>query len=125
LRTVKEIGRSYSSDVDISNESLDFSTTDISTLTSLTQEVGLYTYLVDATSGNINVNIPSAIDNSASFIIKKIDSSSNYVQLNGNLSETIDGAAEIYLYDQYNFVQIQSDGTNWVIINEFRNEVWT
>lgn len=125
MRTVKEIGRSYSSDVDISNESLDFSTTDISTLTSLTQEVGLYTYLVDATSGNINVNIPSAIDNSASFIIKKIDSSSNYVQLNGNLSETIDGAAEIYLYDQYNFVQIQSDGTNWVIINEFRNEVWT
>jgi hypothetical protein len=125
LRTVKEIGRSYSTDVEISNESLDFSTTEISSLTSLTQEVGLYTYLVDATSGNINVNIPSAIDNSASFIIKKIDSSSNYVQLNGNISETIDGDAEIYLYDQYNFVQIQSDGTNWVIINEFRNEVWT
>ncbi len=39
--------------------------------------------------------------------------------------ETIDGDLTYKLYDQYNYVEIVSNGTNWVVTNEFHNEVWT
>lgn len=77
-----------------------------------------HTILANATGGAMTINLPSA----ATFIrwvyvIKKIDSSSNAVTLDGNASETIDGATTYALTKQYDSVAIQSDGTNWHVIN--------
>ena len=103
---------------------LEFGDDPISTSSSLTENIGLYTKLVDATSGNVTITLPTAVENFAAFIIKKIDSSTNTVIVDGNASETIDGDATITIYDQYNYIEIISDGTNWKVINEYLNQKW-
>lgn len=69
----------------------------------------------DATSGPITVVTPAAASyTDQSWIVKKTDSSSNAVTLDGNSSETIDGQATIsFILGGY---EIISDGTNWEII---------
>lgn len=103
---------------------LEFGDDPISTSSSLTENIGLYTKLVDATSGNVTITLPTAVENFAAFIIKKIDSSTNTVIVDGNASETIDGDTTITIYDQYNYIEIISDGTNWKVINEYINQKW-
>jgi len=92
---------------------------------SLTAVDGINVQLVNATSGAVTLTLPTAVGNGASFIIKKTDSSANIVTIDGASSETIDGDLTYKLYDQYNYVEIVSNGTNWVVTNEFNNEVWT
>lgn len=48
-------------------------------------------------------------------ILKKIDASSNVVIIDGNGSETIDGAATQTLTVQWSTKWLVSDGTNWII----------
>lgn len=103
---------------------LEFGDDPISTSSSLTENIGLYTKLVDATSGSVTITLPTAVNNTAAFIIKKIDSSTNTVIVDGNASETIDGDTTITIYDQYNYIEIISDGTNWKVINEYINQKW-
>ena len=48
-------------------------------------------------------------------VIKNINATPCSLATEG--SETIDGAASLTLHDQYSFVEVQSDGTNWHVIN--------
>ena len=91
----------------------------------ITETNGLITYLVNATSGAITVTLPTAADNGSYFIIKKTDATGNSVTIDAYSSETIDNSTTIALYDQYNYVGIVSNGVNWVVVDEFRNEIWT
>lgn len=65
-------------------------------------------FLVDATSGAITVNLPTASANQNNiFTVKKIDSGGNAVTVN-----TVDGSA-VSLSSQYDSVMAISDGTEW------------
>jgi hypothetical protein len=48
--------------------------------------------------------------------IKKIDSGAGNVIIDGNASETIDGATTYTLTTQYESVTIVSDGATWWIV---------
>jgi len=124
MRTVKEVGRNYTSDIDIPSASIDYTTTTITANATLSDISGLVTVLCDCTSGNITISLPTAVGNQAAFNIKKIDSSSNTVTIDPNSSETIDGAATVTIYDDDDFVQVQSDNSNWVITNLKLNLKW-
>lgn len=71
----------------------------------------------DASSAAITVNLPAAAD-SAGFVyyIKKVDSSSNTVTIDGNGSETIDDSASQIITSQYDCITVVCDGTQWWII---------
>jgi hypothetical protein len=80
------------------------------------------TLLVNA-SGNVTITLPAAasVYNSTDdvgriYTIKKIDTDANRVVIDGNGSETIDGAATAVITTQYESVTIQSDGSNWHIL---------
>jgi|TARA_Y100000034_G_scaffold4932_2_gene5721 hypothetical protein len=71
--------------------------------------------LADATSGAFSLTLPPATDSRGFvFYIKKTDSSTNAVTIDGNGSETIDGVATKALSVQYESATIVSDGSNWV-----------
>lgn len=74
--------------------------------------------LVDASGGNITISLPSASDaeNKGVFEIKKTDSSSNLVIIDGNGSETIDGSTTVTINVQYEAISIVSNGTEWFIL---------
>ena len=71
--------------------------------------------LCDATSGAFTVTLPAAATAGDGFAvrIKKTDSSTNIVTVDGNGSETIDGATTYLLYNQYDSVHMVCDGSNW------------
>jgi len=121
------INRSYITNFDqiLDASNLAFSYNSSSTSTSLTATDGINVQLVNAASGAVTVTLPTAVSNKACFIIKKTDSSANVVTIDGASTETIDGDLTYKLNDQYNYVEIVSNGTNWVVTNEFHNEVWT
>ena len=121
------INRSYITNFDqiLDASNLAFSYNSSSTSTSLTATDGINVQLVNAASGAVTVTLPTAVANNACFIIKKTDSSTNAVTVDAASSETIDGDLTYTLSDQYNYVEIVSNGTNWVVTNEYRNEIWT
>ena len=74
------------------------------------------TLIVNATGGVITVNIPASGCAGRIYIIKKIDNSNNVTVV--PVSGTIDGAANKVLSTQYNYLKVQSDGTNLHIIGD-------
>lgn len=73
--------------------------------------------LADASGGAYTVDLPAAANyTNKKFLIKKTDSSANAVTVDGNGSETIDGATTVALASQYDFIEIVSDGTEWHIV---------
>ncbi|MCA9130694.1 MAG: hypothetical protein KDB22_26585 [Planctomycetales bacterium] len=72
---------------------------------------------VDATSAAVTITLPTAASSSGlDFLIKKIDSSANAVTIDGDGSETIDGATTKVLSSQYDSAGVVSDGTQfWVV----------
>lgn len=120
------INRSYITNFNsvLSADNIEFSSVSVSGNQTLTNTDGFVTLLVNSTSSAITITLPTAVSNAAIFTIKKIDSSTNFVTIDANASQTIDGDLTIVLKDQYNYVQIVSDGTNWVVINEFINYIW-
>jgi predicted RecA/RadA family phage recombinase len=77
-----------------------------------------YTVLVDATAGAVVITLPTAASALAGGIgrvynVKKTDVSANTVTVDGNASETIDGATTQVLTAQYQSMTIQSNGTTW------------
>ncbi len=121
------INRSYITNFDqiLDASNLAFSSSSATSNTTLTETDGINVKLINATSGAVTVTLPTAVSNAACFIIKKTDSSTNKVTIDGYSTETIDGGSTYVLNDQYNYVEIVSNGTNWVVTNEFNNEVWT
>lgn len=76
-----------------------------------------HTILCDATGGAFTITLPAAASHTGRiYAIKKIDASVNAVTIDGNASETIDGALTQVIATQYTNLQIQSDGANWWII---------
>ena len=72
--------------------------------------------LADATAGAITVTLPKAARWAGlTLIIKKIDASNN-VTIDGDGSETIDGAATVVLNTQHHSRTLFSDGSNWRVI---------
>lgn len=75
------------------------------------------TILCDATGGAFDVDLPAAATAGDGFwlIIKKIDASANAVTIDGDTTETIDGALTLPLNNQYDSAILICDGSNWHI----------
>lgn len=70
--------------------------------------------LVDATSGALTITLPAVSGSSErQYVVKKVDSSGNAVTVDGNASETIDGATTNVLSSQYDTVRVGCDGSVW------------
>lgn len=73
--------------------------------------------LVDASGGNITISLPAAIGSIGRlYCIKKIDSSSNLVIVDGNNVETIDGNLTVSITTQFASLAIVCNGSSWSII---------
>jgi len=77
-----------------------------------------YTITVNVNSGSFNLTLPTAIGcNGRIYIIKRIDASGNLPTVVTTSSQTIDGGTTYTgLSAQWKYIQVQSDGANWVII---------
>jgi len=72
--------------------------------------------LVDATSGNITVTLPTAVGNSDhTFCVKKIDSSANTVTIKADGIELVEDESNIVITDQYEEIPVISDNVGWWI----------
>ena len=67
-----------------------------------------------ASGGAVTITFYAASGNAGQIItVKKTDSSTNAVTLDGNASETLDGALTATLTAQYDSATFVCDGTNW------------
>lgn len=73
--------------------------------------------LVDASSAAVTVDLPaiSTLATGKTYTVKKIDSSANTVTIDGDGSETIDGALTVVIASQYDSVTVFHDDTEWWI----------
>lgn len=73
--------------------------------------------IVDASSAAVTITLPPALSMKfrGELNIKKIDSSSNAVTIDGHVSETIDGTTTKVIAIQYVNITLISDGSNWYI----------
>ncbi len=85
--------------------------------TPYTVPLGKTLVLADASSGVITVNLPAAI-NGRGVTVKKTDSSGNAVTIDGNGSETIDGATTQSLASQYDTLRVSPSGGNYHIVGQ-------
>lgn len=111
LRTNQAIAALETSHINIKPTALATKTTDY-TITATD-----YTILVDATTTDTTITLPAVSTvQTNEFHVKKVDSSTNTVIIDGNASETIDGELTFILTSQYENLTIQSDGSNWHIL---------
>lgn len=85
--------------------------TTITTSTTLSPSVNAV--LVDATSGNITVTLPTAVGANIPYIVKRKDATSHTVTIATTSSQTIDGATTVQIQFQYTSVTMVSDSSNW------------
>lgn len=86
------------------------------TASSITLDHSHHIVLCDTSSNAITVNLPAAADYpNKQFTIKVIDATNN-VTIDGNASETIDGATTVTLSTQYQSRTVVSDGNDWHVI---------
>jgi uncharacterized protein YbbK (DUF523 family) len=91
-----------------------------STSTDVTLDNTYYSVRVDASGASRTITLPAASGCTRRiYVVKKSDSSGNTVTVDGNASETIDGATTKVLSTQYSTVMIQSNGTSWDILSQF------
>jgi hypothetical protein len=71
--------------------------------------------LVDATSGNLTITLPAVATAGAGFnlAVVKIDASANTVTVDGDGSETINGATTQVISSQYGQLELVTNGTVW------------
>lgn len=75
------------------------------------------TLAVSANAGPCTITLPSAASAPGKqFTVKKTDSSGNSITVQPTVSQTIDGAVNFALTNQWQYITIQSDGANWLII---------
>lgn len=85
--------------------------------TDYTAQLSDYTILCNATSGVITITLPIASGNSGRiFNIKKIDTGSNAVIIDGNSTELIDDELTYIIITAKESVTIQCTGSAWVVI---------
>ena len=84
----------------------------------ITDSDGIRTVLMTTSTSDRTVTLPTAADNSGRIItIKKVDSAANKCIVDGEGAETIDGATTIDLFEQYDSVTVQCDGSAWHTID--------
>lgn len=71
----------------------------------------------DTTSGNITVNLYTAVGNQGKRIIIKKTVAANTVTIDPNSTETIDGQSTYTLVGIYDFITIISNGSNWQVVD--------
>lgn len=76
--------------------------------------------LVKATggAGGITVTLPTAVGAAGQMAcIKKVDTGVGAVTVATTGGQTIDGVSTYLLVNQWQFVNVQSDGSNWLIVS--------
>jgi hypothetical protein len=81
----------------------------------ITALVGTILFLVDTALGNVAITLPTALDNEAKYMFKKI-TDSNLVIITPALGETVDSGTTATLVVVDESISLASDGTNWRII---------
>ena len=78
------------------------------------------TILADASSASFTVTLPGAatVEKGKTYTVKRTNAGANTVIVDGNGSETMDGIASLRLNQRFDYLQLQSDGTNWMVISE-------
>ncbi len=78
------------------------------------------TILADASSASFTVTLPAAagVETGKTFTVKRTNAGGNSIIVDANGSETIDGVASLRLNQRFDYLQLQSDGTNWMVISE-------
>ncbi len=73
--------------------------------------------LGDATSGAITLTLPTAVGIAGKkFTLKKVGSSTNAVNIATTSSQTIDGNTTDKLRGRYGYMEVMSDGANYIIL---------
>ena len=95
---------------------------DFKTITATTYDASTFktdVLLGDCTSNAITITLPPvATTHVKRFFIKKTDSTANAVTIDGNSAETIDGATTQPLSNQYDWMEVVTDGTEWFIASQ-------
>lgn len=82
--------------------------------------------LANPSGGAFTINLPAASGNTGKVLrFKKISSDFNAVTIDGNASETIDGATTTTLNTNNETLTIVCDGTNWTITDRKTDSSWT
>lgn len=80
-----------------------------------------YIIEVDSSGGAFTQTLPAVADvkTGKRYLFKKVGTGTNAVTLDGDGSETIDGATTnaTALVNQYDYIEIYNNGTEWLIIN--------
>ena len=80
-----------------------------------------HTILVDCSSSNVTITLPTAVGIAGRmYIIKRVDGSANAANISTNGSETIDGSGAASVAGLGSIV-IQSDNSNWWKVAEYIN----
>lgn len=72
--------------------------------------------LADGAGGAFSVTLPTAVGVTKPFRIKRINSGSNNITVATTSAQTIDGAANYVISQQYESITVVSNGTNWMIV---------
>lgn len=75
-----------------------------------------FTILGNTAGGSFSITLPAAASSNEMILVIKQISATNTLTIDGNASETIDGATTVALATQYLFRVIICDGTNWHVI---------
>lgn len=86
------------------------------TIVALTNTSGQLHVLCDATAGAVTVNLPTVVSNTAMYFIKKVDTGTNTITVDGSASQAIDGEATQVINYPYTTLALISNGTSWNII---------
>lgn len=77
-------------------------------------------YLVTTGASTITATLPAVADadptGGRTCTIMKVDAALGTVSIDGNASETINGATTVSLTSQYQYRTLVSDGTQWLVI---------
>ena len=91
-----------------------------STTLPFTNQTGAYTVdntdcVVNCTANTFTVTLPTAVGIEGQYFVVK-NSGTGVITIDGNGSETIDGATTKILAVQYESMTVISDGANWKVI---------
>jgi len=67
-------------------------------------------------SGSITITLPTAVNNSNFYTVKKTDATGTTVTVSTVPSQTIDGGSSAVISVQYVSVTVVSNGSNWFVI---------
>ena len=77
---------------------------------------------VNTVHKGVKITLPTASDNSSRIIkIMKLDATTPRAVVDGEGAETINGATSFELYNQRDNVELQSDGSNWILLSRYNN----